>query len=70
MYAKSVMMSNQLDNSSQPTHVALVEQVLWLIRLRWLAAGALIVFTILGHFVFPVLSAPMLIYVCAVILLM
>jgi signal transduction histidine kinase len=58
-----------MDKSSQCTYEALVEQILWLIRLRWIAVGALIVFALLGSFVFPVLASPILIYACAAVLL-
>jgi signal transduction histidine kinase/PAS domain-containing protein len=61
--------TNRMDKSSQCTREALVEQILWLIRLRWIAVGALIVSALLGRFVFPVLAAPSLIYVCAMVLL-
>jgi signal transduction histidine kinase len=58
-----------MDKSSQCTREALVEQILWLIRLRWIAVGALIASALLGRFVFPVLAAPIMIYVCAAVLL-
>jgi signal transduction histidine kinase/PAS domain-containing protein len=57
------------DKSSQCTREVLVEQILWLIRLRWIAVGAVVAFALLGHFVFPVLAAPMLIIACAAVLL-
>ena len=58
-----------MDKSSQCKREALVEQILWLIRLRWIAVGALIASALLGRFVFPVLAAPILIYACAAVLL-
>jgi len=57
------------DKPSQWRREILVEQILWLIRLRWIAIGALIISAILGRFVFPVLSASILIYACAAVLL-
>ena len=69
MPIESVMINNYADKSSQCTREVLVEQILWLIRLRWIAVGALIASALLGRFVFPVLASPILIYVCAGILL-
>jgi signal transduction histidine kinase/PAS domain-containing protein len=69
MPIESVMINNYADKSSQCTREVLVEQILWLIRLRWIAVGALIISALLGRFVFPVLASPMLIYACAGILL-
>src|SRR4030042_662081 len=60
---------NHMDKSSQSSRESLVEQILWLIRLRWIAVGVLIASAILGRFVFPVLVAPILIYACAAVLL-
>jgi signal transduction histidine kinase len=57
------------DKTSQCTREVLVEQILWLIRLRWIAVGTVIAFALLGHSVFPVLAAPMLIIGCAAVLL-
>lgn len=69
MSVESDVIINHMDKSSQCTREALVEQILWLIRLRWIAVGALIASAILGRFVFPVLAAPILIYACAAVLL-
>ena len=63
------MLTNNMDKSSQCTPEALVEQILWLIRLRWIAVVVLIASALLGHFVFPVLVAPTMIYICAAVLL-
>lgn len=63
------VITNYMDKSSQCTREVLVEQILWLIRLRWIAVGALIASAFLGRVVFPVLASPMLIYACAAILL-
>jgi len=63
------VITNRMDKSSQCTREALVEQILWLIRLRWIAVGALIASALLSRFVFPVLASPILIYACAAILL-
>ncbi len=69
MSVESGSIINHMDKSGQYKHEALVEQILWLIRLRWIAAGALIASALLGRFVFPVLSAPIMIYACAAVLL-
>jgi signal transduction histidine kinase len=69
MHVESAMITNYTDKSSQCTREVFVEQILWLIRLRWVAVGALIASALLGRFVFPVLAAPMLIYACAAVLL-
>ena len=58
-----------MDESSQCTREVLVEQIFWLIRLRWIAIGAIIAYALLGHFAFHVLAAPILLYVCAAVLL-
>jgi signal transduction histidine kinase/PAS domain-containing protein len=63
------MITNYTDKSSQCTREVLVEQILWLIRLRWIAVGAIIASALLGRFVFPVLAAPIWIYACAAVLL-
>ena len=69
MSVESEVITSRMDKTSQCTREALVEQILWLIRLRWIAVGALIASAILGRFVFPVLVATILIYACAAILL-
>jgi signal transduction histidine kinase/PAS domain-containing protein len=69
MFVESDVITNRMDKSSQCTREALVEQILWLIRLRWIAVGALIASALLGSLVFPVLAAPSLIYACAAVLL-
>jgi len=69
MSVESDVITGRMDKPSQCTREALVEQILWLIRLRWIAVGALIASAILGRFVFPVLVAPILIYACAAALL-
>ncbi len=69
MFIGSGVISDHMDKPSQCTREALVEQILWLIRLRWIAVGALIASALLGRFVFPVLAVPMLIYACAAVLL-
>jgi len=69
MFIGSGLITDHMDKPSQCTRESLVEQILWLIRLRWIAVGALIASAIFGRFVFPVLAAPILIYACAAALL-
>ena len=69
MLFESDVLANSMDKSSQSTREALVEQILWLIRLRWIAVVVLIASALLGQFVFPVLASPIMIYACAAVLL-
>jgi len=69
MFLESDVILGRMDKSSQCTREVLVEQILWLIRLRWIAVGTLIASAILGRFIFPVLASPILIYACAAVLL-
>ncbi|MHC4566995.1 MAG: two-component system sensor histidine kinase NtrB [Planctomycetota bacterium] len=55
---------------SQHTREALAEQILWLIRLRWIAVGCIILACLMGTHVFPVLANAVPIYVCAALLLL
>lgn len=64
------MVSDVMDKPSQCTSEVLVEQILWLIKLRWMAIAVIIAATLLGSYVFPVLTAPYLIYLCALALLL
>ena len=45
-----------VDKPSRGTRAALTEQILWLIRLRWIAVGSIIVAFVMGTYVFPVLT--------------
>lgn len=63
------MVNDFIDKPSQCTHEVLVGQILWLIKLRWIAIGVILAATFLGSYVFPVLTAPNMIYICAVVLL-
>jgi hypothetical protein len=45
-----------------------VEQILWLIRIRWLAVVGIVTAGLIGSYVFPVLTGAARIYVCAGIL--
>ncbi|MEJ2647922.1 MAG: ATP-binding protein [Sedimentisphaerales bacterium] len=57
------------DRTTSYTHEILTEQILWLIKLRWIVVGGIVVAALLGSYIFPVLSAPYLIYICAALLL-
>ncbi|MHC4344161.1 MAG: ATP-binding protein, partial [Planctomycetota bacterium] len=48
---------------------ALAEQILWLIRLRWIAVVCIIAAALVARYAFPVLATPIPIYLCAGILL-
>lgn len=69
MAVKSGMAIDFLDKPSQCAREVLVEQILWLIRLRWIAVGGMSAAALLGSHVFPVLGNPIPIYLCAVALL-
>jgi signal transduction histidine kinase len=69
MFLSAGLTTDHTDKPSQCRREVLVEQILWLIRLRWIAIGALVVSAILGRFAFPVLAVPMLLYACAAALL-
>ena len=59
-----------MEKPSRCTREALAEQILWLIRLRWIAVGSIIVACLMGTYVFPVLTDATPIYVCAALLLL
>ena len=61
--------SEYSDTLSQSTREVLVEQILWLIRLRWIAVGGIVAAALVASYVFPVLTNAVPIYVCAGILL-
>ena len=62
--------SDTFDRPSQFTREILVEQILWLIRLRWIAVGGIVVAGLVGSYIFPVLASAVPIYVCTGILLL
>jgi two-component system, NtrC family, sensor histidine kinase PilS len=63
------MASDSMNKPSQCAREVLVEQILWLIRLRWIAVAGMLAAALLGSHVFPVLSNPIPIYLCAAVLL-
>ncbi|MFA6425245.1 MAG: ATP-binding protein [Phycisphaerae bacterium] len=58
------------DISARCPEKALVEQIFWLIRLRWIAAGGIIAAALAGSYIFPVLISAVPIYICAGALLL
>ncbi len=66
------MVVEKIDKPSQCTREVLVEQILWLIRLRWIAVGSIVAAVLVGSYVFPypLLPSATPIYVCAGILLL
>jgi len=70
MDIKSDIAGDLRDKPSQCTREALAEQIRWLIRLRWIAVGSIVVACLMGTYVFPVLANATPIYVCAGLLLL
>ena len=70
MGIKSDIAGDLMDKPSQSTREAIAEQILWLIRLRWIAVGCIILACLMGTQVFPVLPNAVPIYVCAGLLLL
>ncbi len=66
------MRADKKDKPSRCTQNVLTEQILWLIRLRWIAAGGIVFAVLVGSYVFPypLLPNPTPIYICTVILLL
>ena len=70
MGIKSDTANHLVDKPIRHTREALAEQVLWLIRLRWVAVGSIIIACLMGTYVFPVLANAAPIYACAGLLLL
>ncbi|MHC4737155.1 MAG: hypothetical protein ACYTDW_22345, partial [Planctomycetota bacterium] len=69
MFLNSDTTTDFVDKPSQCTREVLVEQILWMIRLRWIAVGGMVAVTLLCSSVYPVLTNPLPIYICAAVLL-
>ena len=59
-----------MDKPGRHIQGILIEQLLWLIQLRWIAVVGLVIAALVGNYVFPVLISPVPIYVCAGVLLL
>ncbi len=70
MDTTSNIAGTSVDMPSQCTREALAEHILWLIRLRWIAVGCIVLACLMGTYVFPVLPHAVPIYVCAGLLLL
>jgi signal transduction histidine kinase len=68
MSAKISALIEAMDRPSQSRREALVEQILWLIRLRWIAAVCIVGAALIGSYVFPVLASVAPTLACAGIL--
>ncbi|UCG56731.1 MAG: PAS domain-containing protein [Phycisphaerales bacterium] len=64
------MTAEARDRPSRYAREALFEHLLWLIRLRWAAVGAVVGAGVLGSYVFPVLTSAVPIWICAAVLLL
>jgi signal transduction histidine kinase len=66
------MSAEKKDKQSRYAQEVLGEQILWLIRLRWIAVVGIVVAVLAGSYVFPypLLPSPTPIYICAAILLL
>ena len=66
------MKDRTIDKPNRCSREVLAEQILWLIRLRWIAAGGIVAAVLVGSYVFPypLLPSPTPIYICAGILLL
>ena len=53
-----------------PYEAELIARIGWLIRLRWIAVGCIVLACLMGTYVFPVLPHALPIYVCAGLLLL
>jgi signal transduction histidine kinase len=70
MDTTSNIAGTSVDMPSQCTREALAEHILWLIRLRWIAVGCIVLACLMGTYVFPVLPHALPVYVCAGLLLL
>ncbi|MHC4535264.1 MAG: sensor histidine kinase [Planctomycetota bacterium] len=61
-----------IDKTNRCSREVLAEQILWLIRLRWIAAGGIVAAVLVGSYAFPypLLPSPIPIYICSGLLLL
>ena len=63
-------MAKVVERPSPYNREVLTEQLLWFVRLRWIAAGSIVAAAVVASHVFPVLVSAVPIYICALILLL
>ncbi|MHC4112027.1 MAG: two-component system sensor histidine kinase NtrB [Planctomycetota bacterium] len=68
MATKVGIIAEVMDRPNQFMRETLVEQILWMINIRWLVVVGIIVAGLMGSYVFPVLANSKPIYICAGIL--
>ena len=61
-------MAETIEGQSQCGREIIVEQILWLIKLRWVAVAGIVVASLVGSYVVPVLISTTPIYICAGVL--
>ena len=70
MIPRAGLALDAVDRPSQCTREVLSELLLWLIQLRWIAVVGVITLALIANYVFPVLTSPVPIYICAGVLLL
>ncbi len=70
MVNETALFSSNEDKPPRFMHSVLIEQLKWLIRLRWFAVIGIVLTGLICTYVFPVLENVTPIYVCAVLLLL
>ncbi|MHC4530772.1 MAG: two-component system sensor histidine kinase NtrB [Planctomycetota bacterium] len=68
MAKKVDVVADGFERPSEYARKVLVEHILWLIRLRWVAVVGILAVAVGGSYVFPVLISPVPIYICAALL--
>ncbi|MHC4571737.1 MAG: two-component system sensor histidine kinase NtrB, partial [Planctomycetota bacterium] len=70
METKLRIVAHDSDKRSRCSREALVELIIWLIRIRWIAVGGIVTATLAGTYIFPALASTQPLYICAGILLL
>ncbi|MHC4394247.1 MAG: two-component system sensor histidine kinase NtrB [Planctomycetota bacterium] len=70
MAAKVSVAVDDMDRPSQCRQEVLVEQLLWLIQLRWIAVAGVVGVVLVCSYIFPVVTNPTPVYVCTGVLLL
>lgn len=68
--SRGVKNSGAMNHPSESAQEVLGEQLLWLIKLRWIAVVCMVIAGIAGTYVFPVLGQAGPVYICAGLLLL